>query len=157
MGNGTTIRSGDIQVMSAGTGIRHSEYNPSTENKTKLLQIWIIPKVQNVTPRYDQITLDSHQKNKLIQIVSPNKDDAGTWIHQDAWFYLSDFDNGFSKKLSLKKEGNGFYIMNIVGEIEMNGEKLEKRDAIGIWATNEIEIKANTAAKFLVMEIPMEQ
>ena len=78
-------------------------------------------------------------------------------IIQDAWFYLSDFDNGFSKKLNLKKEGNGFYVMNIEGEIEVNGEKLERRDAIGIWKTNEIEIKANSNAKFLVMEIPMEQ
>ena len=118
----------------------------------------MIPKYRNVEPRYQQITLDqSLQKNDFAQILSPNSDDEGVWIHQDAWFYLSDFDNGFSKKLNLKKEGNGFYIMNIEGEIEVNGEKLERRDAIGIWATNEIEIKANSNAKFLVMEIPMEQ
>ena len=158
MGNGTTIKSGDIQVMSAGTGIQHSEFNPNHNHHTKLFQIWLFPKYRNVEPRYQQITLDqSLQKNDFAQILSPNPDDAGVWIHQDAWFYLSDFDKDFSKKLSLKKEGNGFYIMNIEGEIEVNGEKLERRDAIGIWATNEIEIKANTAAKFLVMEIPMEQ
>ena len=158
MGNGTTIKSGDIQVMSAGTGIQHSEFNPNHDQHTKLFQIWLFPKYRNVEPRYQQITLDqSLQKNDFAQILSPNPDDAGVWIHQDAWFYLSDFDKDFSKKLSLKKEGNGFYIMNIEGEIEVNGEKLERRDAIGIWATNEIEIKANTAAKFLVMEIPMEQ
>jgi hypothetical protein len=111
-----------------------------------------------VEPRYQQITLDqSLQKNDFAQILSPNANDDGVWIHQDAWFYLSDFDNGFSKKISLKKEGNGFYIMNIEGEIEVNGEKLERRDAIGIWATHEIEIKANANSKFLVMEIPMEQ
>ena len=79
----------------------------------------------------------------------------GVWIHQDAWFYMSDFDANFSKKLSLQKEGNGFYIMNIEGEIEVNGEKLEKRDAIGIWKTKELQIKANTNAKFLIMEISM--
>ena len=158
MGNGTTIKSGDIQVMSAGTGIQHSEFNPNHDQHTKLFQIWLFPKYRNVEPRYQQITLDqSLQKNDFAQILSPNPDDAGVWIHQDAWFYLSDFDKDFSKKLSLKKEGNGFYIMNIEGEIEVNGEKLERRDAIGIWATNEIEIKANSNTKFLVMEIPMEQ
>ena len=145
MGNAATIKTGDVQVMSAGTGIQHSEFNPNHDQHTKLFQIWLFPKYRNVEPRYQQITLDqSLQKNDFAQILSPNPDDAGVWIHQDAWFYLSDFDNGF-------------YIMNIEGEIEVNGEKLERRDAIGIWATNEIEIKANTAAKFLVMEIPMEQ
>ena len=158
MGNGTTIKSGDIQVMSAGTGIQHSEFNPNHNHHTKLFQIWLFPKYRNVEPRYQQITLDkSLEKNDFAQILSPNPDDAGVWIHQDAWFYLSDFDNGFSKKLNLKKEGNGFYVMNIEGEIEVNREKLERRDAVGIWETNEIEIKANSNAKFLVMEIPMEQ
>jgi quercetin 2,3-dioxygenase len=158
MGNAATIKTGDVQVMSAGTGIQHSEFNPNHDQHTKLFQIWLFPKFRNVEPRYQQITLDkSLQKNNFAQILSPNADDEGVWIHQDAWFYLSDFDKDFSKNLSLKKEGNGFYIMNIEGEIEVNGEKLEKRDAIGIWETSEIEIKANTDAKFLVMEIPMEQ
>ena len=158
MGNSAVIKTGDIQVMSAGTGVEHSEFNPNADLQTKLFQIWLFPKYRDVAPRYQQITLDkSLQKNNFAQILSPNQDDEGVWIHQDAWFYLSDFDNGFSKKLNLKKEGNGFYIMNIEGEIEVNGEKLERRDAIGIWATNEIEIKANSNAKFLVMEIPMEQ
>lgn len=158
MGNGTTIKSGDIQVMSAGKGIQHSEFNPNPDQQTKLFQIWLFPKFRNVEPRYQQITLDkSLQKNDFAQILSPDPDDAGVWIHQDAWFYLSDFDKDYSKKLSLKKEGNGFYIMNIEGKIEVNTEKLERRDAIGIWETNEIEIKANSNAKFLVMEIPMEQ
>jgi redox-sensitive bicupin YhaK (pirin superfamily) len=158
MGNAATIKTGDVQVMSAGTGIQHSEFNPNADQQTKLFQIWLFPKYRNVEPRYQQITLDqSLQKNNFAQILSPNADDAGVWIHQDAWFYLSDFDKDFSKKLTLKKEGNGFYIMNIEGEIEINGEKLEKRDAIGIWETSEIEIKANTDSKFLVMEIPMKQ
>ncbi len=158
MGNAETIKTGDVQVMSAGTGIRHSEFNPNQDQHTKLFQIWLFPKYRNVTPRYQQITLDmSQQKNNFAQILSPNSDDEGVWIYQDAWFYLSDFDANFSKKLSLKKEGNGFYIMNIDGQIVVNGEKLEKRDAIGIWETNEIEIKATSDTKFLVMEIPMEQ
>nr|WP_314864570.1 pirin family protein [uncultured Flavobacterium sp.] len=158
IGNSSTIKTGDVQVMSAGTGIQHSEFNPNHNQHTKLFQIWLFPKYRNVEPRYQQITLDvAKQKNNFAQILSPNPDDEGVWIHQDAWFYLSDFDKDLSKKLSLKKEGNGFYIMNIEGEIEVNGEKLEKRDAIGIWESNEIEIKANTNARFLVMEIPMEQ
>ncbi len=158
MGNAATIKTGDVQVMSAGTGIQHSEFNPNHNQHTKLFQIWLFPKLRNVTPRYQQITLDvTKQKNDFAQILSPNPDDEGVWIYQDAWFYLSDFDAGFSKKLSLKKEGNGFYIMNMEGQIEVDGQKLEKRDALGIWETNEIQIKAATNAKFLVMEIPMEQ
>jgi redox-sensitive bicupin YhaK (pirin superfamily) len=158
MGNAETIKTGDVQVMSAGTGIRHSEFNPNHDQRTKLFQIWLFPRTKNVTPRYQQITLDeSKQKNDFAQILSPNADDEGVWIHQDAWFYLANFDKDFSKNLSLKKEGNGFYIMNIEGEIEINGEKLETRDALGIWDTNELDIKANADSKFLVMEIPMEQ
>ena len=158
MGNAATIKTGDVQVMSAGTGIQHSEFNPNHDQHTKLFQIWLFPKTRNVEPRYQQITLDQAlQKNNFAQILSPNPEDEGVWIHQDAWFYLSDFDTAFSKKLALKKEGNGFYIMNIDGEIEVNGEKLGKRDALGVWDTVELEIKANMASKFLVMEVPMEQ
>ncbi|WP_339888200.1 pirin family protein [uncultured Flavobacterium sp.] len=157
MGNTEVIKTGDVQVMSAGTGIQHSEFNPNPDLQTKLFQIWLFPKTRDVTPRYQQITLDkSLEKNNFAQILSPNENDEGVWIHQDAWFYLSDFDEYFSKKLTLKKEGNGFYIMNIEGEIEVNGEKLEQRDALGVWETSALEIKAYTKAKFLVMEIPME-
>ncbi|WP_278034893.1 pirin family protein [Flavobacterium nitratireducens] len=157
MGNESTIKNGDVQVMSAGTGIRHSEFNPNADQRTKLFQIWLFPKKRDVAPRYQQITLDkSLEKNDFAQILSPNSDDAGVWIHQDAWFYLSDFDKDFSKKLALKKEGNGFYIFNIEGEIEVNGQKLETRDGLGISDIAEIEIKANNAAKFLVMEVPMQ-
>lgn len=156
MGNESVIKTGDIQVMSAGTGIQHSEFNPNATEQTKLFQIWLFPKTRNVTPRYQQITLDSsEQKNNFAQILSPNANDAGVWIHQDAWFYLSDFDSGFSKSLTLNKEGNGFYIITIEGEIEVNDATLEKRDAIGIWETNELVIKATTRSKFLIMEIPM--
>jgi redox-sensitive bicupin YhaK (pirin superfamily) len=158
MGNESTIRTGDVQVMSAGTGIQHSEFNPNADLQTKLFQIWLFPKFRNVEPRYQQITLDqSLQKNNFAQILSPNSDDEGVWIHQDAWFYLSDFEKNYTSKLALKKEENGFYIMNIEGEIEVNGKKLEKRDAIGIWEITEIEVKATSDSKFLIMEIPMEQ
>jgi redox-sensitive bicupin YhaK (pirin superfamily) len=156
MGNESVIKTGDIQVMSAGTGIQHSEFNPNATEQTKLFQIWLFPKTRNVTPRYQQITLDpSEQKNNFAQILSPNANDAGVWIHQDAWFYLCDFESGFSKSLTLNKEGNGFYIITIEGEIEVNDTTLEKRDAIGIWETNELVVKATTQSKFLIMEIPM--
>lgn len=156
MGNSSIIKSGDVQVMSAGTGIQHSEFNPNHDKSTKLFQIWLFPNVRNVEPRYQQITLDqSLQHNDYAQILSPNSDDEGVWIHQDAWFYLSKFDEGFSKKLAKKKSGNGFYVMNIDGKIDINGETLNHRDALGIWDADEIEIKAHEASKFLVMEIPM--
>ena len=157
MGNESTIKTGDVQVMSAGTGIQHSEFNPNADLQTKLFQIWLFPKTRNVEPRYQQITLDvTEQKNNFAQILSPNEDDAGVWIHQDAWFYLSDFDKGLSKKLSLKKEGNGMYVFVISGTISVDGQELETRDGLGITDFETLDIKATSDAKFLLMEIPME-
>lgn len=157
MGNAATIKTGDVQVMSAGTGIQHSEFNPNRNLQTKLFQIWVFPKYNNVTPRYQQITLNTElQHNNFAQIVSPNAEDEGVWIHQDAWFYLSSFDANFTKKLPLKKQGNGFYILVIEGKIMANNHELEKRDAIGIWNCNELEIKALNSSKFLIIEVPMQ-
>lgn len=158
MGNQSTIKTGDVQVMSAGTGIQHSEFNPNAHQQTKLFQIWLFPKYRNVTPRYQQITLDvSEQKNNFAQILSPNPDDAGVWIHQDAWFFLSDFEEGFAKKYELKKEGNGLYVFVISGKITVEGQTLETRDGLGVWDFENLEISALTDAKFLLMEIPMVQ
>lgn len=157
MGNAATIKTGDVQVMSAGTGIQHSEFNPNENLHTKLFQIWLFPKTRNVAPRYQQITLDkSLEKNDFAQILSPNADDAGVWIHQDAWFYLSDFDKDFSKTYELKKEGNGMYVFVISGNIMIDGQELETRDGLGITNFETLDIKATSDAKFLVMEIPME-
>lgn len=156
MGNAETIKTGDVQVMSAGTGIRHSEFNPNEDKRTKLFQIWLFPRTQNVTPRYQQITLDvTEQKNNFAQILSPNADDNGVWIHQDAWFHLADFDNGFSKTYQIKREGNGMYVFVISGTITVDGQELETRDGLGITDFETLEIKASTDAKFLLMEIPM--
>ena len=158
MGNTEVIKTGDVQVMSAGTGIQHSEFNPNADQHTKLFQIWVFPKYRNVTPRYQQITLDvTEQKNNFAQILSPNADDAGVWIYQDAWFYLADFDKGFSKTYSINKEGNGIYVFVISGTITVDGQELETRDGLGIWEFNELEFVATSDAKFLLMEIPMEQ
>ncbi|HSD08834.1 pirin family protein [Flavobacterium sp.] len=156
MGNAETIKTGDVQVMSAGTGIQHSEFNPNADKRTKLFQIWLFPKVKNVEPRYQQITLDiSKQKNNFAQILSPNPDDDGVWIYQDAWFHLADFEAGFSKQYELKKEGNGLYAFVISGNITINGQELETRDGLGITDFKTLDIKASTDAKFLLMEIPM--
>lgn len=157
MGNTETIKSGDIQVMSAGTGVKHSEFNPNADQRTKLLQIWVYPNKQNVEPRYQQITLNPEdRKNKLQQILSPNAGDSGVWIHQDAWFHLGKFDKGVSVTYNFKKEGNGVYAFILSGTITINGQELETRDGFGIWNTNSLEIKATSDAEFLLMEIPMQ-
>jgi len=157
MGNTETIKSGDIQVMSAGTGVKHSEFNPNADQRTKLLQIWVYPNKQNVEPRYQQITLNPEdRKNKLQQILSPNANDSGVWIHQDAWFYLGKFDKGVSATYNFKKEGNGVYAFILSGTITINGQELETRDGFGIWNTNSFDIKATSDAEFLLMEIPMQ-
>jgi redox-sensitive bicupin YhaK (pirin superfamily) len=157
MGNTEVIKNGDVQVMSAGTGIQHSEFNPNADQRTKLLQIWVFPKVRNVEPRYQQITLNPEDRNnKLQQILSPNAEDAGVWIHQDAWFHLGKFDKDTETTYELKKEGNGVYAFILSGTVTINGQELETRDGFGIWDTATLDIKANTDAEFLLMEIPME-
>ena len=157
MGNAETIKTGDVQVMSAGTGIRHSEFNPNADLQTKLFQIWLFPRTKNVEPRYQQITLDvTEQKNNFAQILSPNAEDAGVWIHQDAWFYLADFDKNFSKTYEFKRKGNGMYVFVISGTITVDGQELETRDGLGITNFETLDIKATSDAKFLLMEIPME-
>jgi redox-sensitive bicupin YhaK (pirin superfamily) len=157
MGNTETIKSGDVQVMSAGTGVKHSEFNPNPNQRTKLLQIWVYPNQQNVEPRYQQITLNPEdRKNKLQQILSPNAEDAGVWIHQDAWFHLGKFDNGVTATYNLKKEGNGVYAFVLSGNVTINGQELETRDGFGIWDVNTLEIEATSDAEFLLMEIPMQ-
>ena len=157
MGNGTVIKHGDIQVMSAGTGITHSEYNHNKTKPVQLLQIWVFPNKRNVTPRYDQITLDvNERRNKLQQILSPNSDDEGVWIHQDAWFHIGRFDQNFETTYTWKKQGNGVYVFVIKGDITVNGTALNERDGSGIWNTDTMTIQANSAnAELLIMEVPM--
>jgi redox-sensitive bicupin YhaK (pirin superfamily) len=156
MGNVTVIRNGDVQVMSAGTGIQHSEYNKNKDSLVKFLQIWVFPRKQGVTPRYDQITLKAAQrKNKLQQILSPKPEDEGVWIHQDAWFHLGDLDAGFLSNYTLKKKGNGVYFFILSGEILVNGQPLQSRDGFGIWDTGQITLKAQKRTEILIMEVPM--
>jgi redox-sensitive bicupin YhaK (pirin superfamily) len=158
MGNNTVIKHGDIQVMSAGTGIKHSEYNKNKDKPVKFLQIWVIPNKKDVTPRYDQITLDPKDRiNKLQQVLSPNPEDAGVWIHQDAWFHIGKFDQDVQATYNIKKAGNGMYAFVLYGAFEIAGQKLNERDALGITDFTQFELKALTPnAEVLLMELPMQ-
>lgn len=156
MGTVAVIKNGDIQVMSAGTGIQHSEYNKNTDRPVKFLQIWVFPNKKNVTPRYDQITIKEEDRhNKLQQIVSPDPQDEGVWIHQNAWFHLGKFDAGFASNYNVKSKNNGVYFFNLSGDVEVNGQVLNARDGFGVWDTEKITITAKTPAEFLIMEVPM--
>ncbi len=157
MGNVAVIREGDIQVMSAGTGVFHSEFNKNSDRPVKFLQIWVFPNKKNVEPRYDQVSLKNIQKkNSFYQILSPNKDEQGVWIHQNAWFHMGNFEENTSEIYKLKDESNGVYAFILEGEVEINGQRLEKRDGFGIWDIEEMSFTANTDARVLLMEVPMD-
>jgi quercetin 2,3-dioxygenase len=157
MGTVAVIKKGDVQVMSAGTGIMHSEYNKSSEKPVKFLQIWVIPNKHNVTPRYGQITLNAEDRhNKLQQILSPNLEDEGVWIHQNAWFYLGKFDKGVTADYALRAKENGVYAFILSGDVTINDQKLNTRDGLGIWNTDTFSIKADSDAEILLMEVPMQ-
>lgn len=156
MGNSSVIEHGEVQVMSAGTGITHSEFNAHETEPVSLLQIWVFPNQKEVKPRYDQMKLDlSMRKNKFQQIVSPNPDDEGVWIHQNAWFHLADMDQNLDLEYSLKNMDNGVYAFVIKGSVNINGEPLLERDGMGIWKVGKLDIKANSDAEVLIIEVPM--
>ncbi|MGB5499404.1 MAG: pirin family protein [Maribacter sp.] len=156
MGNTTIIKQGDVQVMSAGTGIQHSEYNKNKDRPVKFLQIWIIPNKKDVAPRYDQISLREIEKqNTFYQILSPNPKDQGVWIHQEAWFHLGDFESGNETTYTLKKKDNGVYVFVLEGEVEINDQHLAKRDGYGIWGVDQFDFKSLGTSKVLLMEVPM--
>lgn len=157
MGNVSVIRHGDVQVMSAGTGITHSEYNKNKDRPVKFLQIWVFPNKKDVAPRYDQITLKSEDRhNTFQQILSPDKNDAGVWIHQDAWFHLGRFDKERSIEYTLKKKGDGVYAFVLSGDVAIEGASLHERDGLGIWETDTITVEAESQdAEVLLMEVPM--
>ena len=156
MGNTAIIRKGDIQAMSAGTGIFHSEQNHNHDKEVKFLQIWVIPNKRNVQPRYDQITLKAEDRqNKFQQILSPNSDDDGVWIHQDAWFHLGDFTAGTETNYSFKNNSNGLYVFVLSGEIEVGDTLLGPRDGLGLTEISNVHFKAISNAELLLMEVPM--
>lgn len=157
MGNAAIIRHGDIQVMSAGTGIFHSEFNKNTDSQVRFLQIWMFPNKRNVESRYDQITLNVNDRhNKFQQILSPSKDDEGVWVHQNSWFSLGRFDKDFSTEYNIKSKENGVYAFVIKGNVNINGQDLSTRDGYGIWNTDKLTFKSlSDDAEVLLMDVPM--
>jgi redox-sensitive bicupin YhaK (pirin superfamily) len=156
MGNEGVIEAGDIQVMSAGTGVRHSEFNALPDQNARLFQIWLFPNRKDVEPRYDQLKLDPAQRrNKFQQIISPDPDAEGLWIHQDAWFHLAKLDAGTTLHYDLKKPGNGVYLLVVEGSVTTLDQKLNRRDGLAIEDVDGFDIKADEAAEVLLMEIPM--
>lgn len=157
MGNGSVIRNGDIQVMSAGTGITHSEMNPNRDIPVQFLQIWVFPNKRNVEPRYQQISLAEGAKpNDFQQILSPNADDEGVWIHQNAWFNLAKFDKDTAKDYRLHDAKNGVYVFVIKGSAKVAGVELSERDGLGVWDVENFNVEATDDAEILLMEVPME-
>lgn len=156
MGTSEVIKSGEIQVMSAGTGIYHSEFNPSDTEDLNIFQIWIFPKKENVTPRYGQMSLD-WKHNEWNQVVSPNASEQATWINQDAWITVGEFESNKNLKYQMHQKGQGVWAMLVEGEAEINGTSLKRRDSIGIWETENIDIKTlQPNTKIMLIEVPMQ-
>ncbi|HZJ74215.1 MAG TPA: pirin family protein [Perlabentimonas sp.] len=156
MGNQGIISKGEAQVMSAGTGVVHSEKNADANKPVKFLQIWIIPNRMGVEPRYDQITISKRVPNNFQQVVSPNKDDDGMWIHQDAWMFLANFEKGKAKEYRVQNKNNGVYIFIIEGKIQINNQILEKRDGYGISAADSFIIESLEDSEVLLIDVPMQ-
>lgn len=156
MGTTAVIKKGEIQVMSAGTGVMHSEYNKNKDELVKFLQIWVIPNKMNVTPRYDQISIKENERiNDFQQILSPNIDDEGVWIHQNAWFNMANFEAGNSKEYKIHQPGNGVYVFVLKGSAKIEDQVLETRDGFGIWETECFTLEALQNSEILLMEVPM--
>ena len=156
MGTGSIIKTGDIQIMSAGTGVMHSEFNPSSEELVNFLQIWVFPEKSNIQPRYDQKTYDLQKRNNHFQdLISPEQDDKTLWINQKAWFSMAKPDEGTALKYEMKDKNNGIYLFVIEGSLEIDQLTLDRRDGVGIWDLSSLEIKATKNSEILVMEIPM--
>jgi redox-sensitive bicupin YhaK (pirin superfamily) len=156
MGNEGVINAGDVQIMSAGKGILHSEFNASASEPLNLFQIWVFPKVRNIEPRYDQKTfLAEGRKGKFQVLVSPDKIDGSMWVNQDVWFVRGDFAKDTEVSYAPKLKTNGLYLMVITGEVEVAGETLKQRDAIGLWDLDKADIKINSDTELLIIDVPM--
>jgi redox-sensitive bicupin YhaK (pirin superfamily) len=159
MGNEGIIRFGEVQVMSAGTGVQHSEMNASQNEKAKTLQLWVFPDKEDVTPRYDQKSFDiENQINTFVNIVSPKDKNDGhaLWVHQQTFFNLGIFEKDTSISYKVNIPENGVYLFLIEGEIEIGNQILKPRDAMGIIDFDQFEIKINSQAKILLVEVPMQ-
>lgn len=155
-GNEHVINTGDVQIMSAGSGLYHSEYNASQKEEVNFLQIWVFPKERDIQPRYDQKTFSkAERKNKFQAVVSPEKNSSSLWINQDSYFSLADIEAGKEITYNINKKGNGVYLFVISGSVEAAGTNLDKRDGIGIVDTDKITVSAKENSEILVIEVPM--
>jgi redox-sensitive bicupin YhaK (pirin superfamily) len=154
MGFSEIIHTGEVQVMSAGTGIYHSEYNPSPSQELHLFQIWIFPNQKQVTPRYAQAKYELNE-GTFSELVGPQQSGIATWIHQDAWLSMGVFETDAAISYTIKNPNNGAYIMLIDGSIQIGAQILHQKDAIGISDTAQIDIKVQQKSKILVIEVPM--
>ena len=156
MDNVGVIEADEIQVMSAGTGIFHSEYNKNKDKEVKVLQLWVLPKERNVTPRYDQKSIKELKKtNTLYPIVTPDPNGPAMWIHQDAWFHMGDFNESTKIEYKINKDGNGVYVFLIEGSAEIAGDLIKKRDAVGVWETDRFNLKMAPNSRVLLIEVPL--
>lgn len=150
------INQHDVQIMSAGTGIEHSEFNASRTEPVKFLQIWLFPKKRNIPPRYEQQTFDpAGRHNQLQLVVSPEENSGALLINQDAWFSLGKFDKGKSFDYTPKLNGNGVYLLVLSGSLEAGGETLGARDAIAVSELEKLNVTTLEDAEFLIMDLPM--
>ncbi len=155
-GTQAVIKQNDVQIMSAGKGIQHSEKNHNSKEAVNFLQIWIFPKEKNIKPRYDQKNFDpSNRKDKLEIVVAPDNESA-IWINQDAWLSLGNFSKDFKTNYTLHKPGNGVYVFVLNGSIKIGAQILNKKDALGVWETNDVEIVAESDAEILLIDVPIE-
>ena len=155
MGNKTVIRQGDVQIMSAGRGVVHSEMNHHADREVKFLQIWVFPKEKNIVPNYDQASFPAaKRRNRFQTVVSPSGDE-GIDINQNAWFSLADLDKGQELAYDVHQKGNGVYVFVLEGTVETAGEELSSRDGIGVWETDKLNFRAKDFTRLLVMEVPM--
>jgi redox-sensitive bicupin YhaK (pirin superfamily) len=156
MGNAGVISAGEVQIMSAGTGIEHSEYNHSHTEPSKTLQIWLFPKERNVEPRYDQKNFKDVMKlNQLTTLISPVKSDNTLWINQDATFSMGEFEAKKEINYEIKTPRNGVYVFVLDGSVKINGLILNKRDALGVYNTSSIIIETEAQSRLLIMDVPM--
>lgn len=157
LGSEGTITPGEVQIMSAGSGIQHSEFNASSSEEVNLLQIWVFPKERNINPRYDQKQFDiSKRENRFQLLVSPDEAEGAMWINQDAVFALGEFESGKDFSYTLKHPGNGAYVFVIEGAIELDKTILGRRDAAGVYDTSSVPFSVKEKAQVLVVEVPMQ-
>lgn len=155
-GHQQIIKTGDVQIMSAGSGIAHSEYNHSETDEVNFLQIWIFPKERNIKPRYEQKTFPpSERENRFQTVVSPAKEDEALWINQDAFFSLGRFDKGQNAAYRIRRKDNGIYLLVIEGRVEIDGDEIGRRDAAGITETETLKLKMTEPSEILILDVPM--